>query len=187
MFLRKKAWSWQSLFAESRRKRGIFPVFGKGKFARNSPAAGRRPVMQLWEKSRKTNSYWRCSATPNFFKIRPKGQNLVKPNWNRLRPTKAVKKSQYLLWKIGLASTPKLRLKRIKNPAITCIQSEIIIMLSPAYRQETVWFILSALEIWTKKCTHFLDEFQDTFIGNFIINKIGVLAEINNSLASKDI
>ena len=34
------------------------------------------------------------SGTPRAFKIKPRGQNLVSPNWKRLAPTKAVTHSQ---------------------------------------------------------------------------------------------
>ncbi len=41
------------------------------------------------------------------------------------------------------------------------------------------------LEVWAKKHTHLLDEFQDTFVGNSIENKIGIFAEIDDSLAAQ--
>lgn len=37
----------------------------------------------------------RVSGTPRALRIMERGQNLVIPNWKRLAPTKAVKKSQY--------------------------------------------------------------------------------------------
>jgi len=66
---------------------------------------------------------------PRAFKIIPNGHNLVKPNWNRFRPMKAVKKSQYLWIKRGLLpqSTPRAMLRRIRNPAMVWIQSVMII------------------------------------------------------------
>ena len=46
-----------------------------------------------------------------------KGQNLVKPLWNKLKPTNAVKNRKLLLTKIGLASTPKDSDNKTMKPA----------------------------------------------------------------------
>ena len=43
----------------------------------------------------------------------------------------------------------------------------------------------AVLEVWTKKNAHLLDEFQNTFIYNFIVNKVCIFSIINNSLTSK--
>jgi len=43
------------------------------------------------------------------------GQKLVKPDWNRFKPTKAVKAKNQGLTKIGLISRPKARDKRTKK------------------------------------------------------------------------
>jgi hypothetical protein len=43
------------------------------------------------------------------------------------------------------------------------------------------------LKIWAEKCSHLLDKFQDTFVGNFIEYKISVFAVIDNPLAAKDV
>jgi len=43
------------------------------------------------------------------------------------------------------------------------------------------------LKIRAKKYAHLLDEFQDTLVGDFIKNKIGVLAVIDYALASQNI
>lgn len=46
---------------------------------------------------------------------------------------------------------------------------------------------IPVLKIWAKKRTHFLDEFQDTFVGDFIENKIGIFAVIDDPLTSQNI
>ena len=48
----------------------------------------------------------------------PGGQKLVKPDWNRLKPTKAVKARNHLLTKIGLPSTPSASDSMTKKPAM---------------------------------------------------------------------
>jgi hypothetical protein len=45
------------------------------------------------------------------------GQNLLKPLWNKLKPTKAVKNKKNLLTNIGLASTPNDKDNITINPA----------------------------------------------------------------------
>jgi indole-3-glycerol phosphate synthase len=58
------------------------------------------------------------SGTPSFFRIMSNGQNLVKPLWNRLAPTKAVNHSQDSLlmsaWPMTWARTSEVMMK---NPA----------------------------------------------------------------------
>jgi hypothetical protein len=45
--------------------------------------------------------------------------------------------------------------------------------------------LLPALEIWAEKYPHLLDKFQDTFVGNFVENEIGIFAVIDNPLTTQ--
>ena len=120
---------------------------------------------------------------PSFLRMVPRGHILEKPNWNKFSPTKAVKNSQYLLIKIGLASTPRARLRRMKKPAKECIQSVTIIVNSLGAEKEGRGSSLkSLLEVWAKKYPHLLDQLQDTLVCNFIVDKISVLPVINYTL-----
>ena len=59
------------------------------------------------------------SGTPSFLRIRPIGQKFVKPNWNRLTPTKAVKASHHFETNSGLPSTPRASDSMMNRPAKT--------------------------------------------------------------------
>ena len=54
---------------------------------------------------------------PIFFRMIARGQKPVNEDWNKLKPTKAVKNNQYSWWKIGLAETPRARESMIMVPA----------------------------------------------------------------------
>jgi len=65
---------------------------------------------------------------PNFAKILFSGHILVKPLWNRFKPTKAVNNKKYLLTNIGLASTPNDRDISTKVPATIRIMRSAFMM-----------------------------------------------------------
>src|SRR3990167_1964104 len=58
-----------------------------------------------------------ASLKPSLRKMMAIGQKLVKPNWNRLAPTKAVKASAHFETNRGLPSTPRASEIMMKRPA----------------------------------------------------------------------
>src|SRR5690606_22690178 len=58
-----------------------------------------------------------ASETPSLRRIVASGQRLVKPDWNRFRPTKAVSAKNHFDTNSGLPSTASASETRMKDPA----------------------------------------------------------------------
>jgi hypothetical protein len=67
------------------------------------------------------------SGTPSLRKMMAMGQKLVSPNWNRFKPTKAVKAKNQLLTNKGLACTPSAKEVMMNKPATTRIYRSTVI------------------------------------------------------------
>jgi hypothetical protein len=40
------------------------------------------------------------------------------------------------------------------------------------------------LEVWAKQCAHFLNKFQNTLVGNLVIDEIGIFAVVDDTLSA---